>query len=105
MDDGARQPVLELIGVRKCFGGTDVLKSVDLTVGKGELVFIIGPSGSGKSTLLRCCNRLEEVDGGTIVVEGRDLARALRGVAGEYVHPGGRSALPALGWAGVAVVA
>ena len=66
-------PLLDIRGLRKRFGDTEVLHGVDLAVAPGELVFIIGPSGSGKSTLLRCCNRLEEPSGGQIVFEGRDI--------------------------------
>jgi polar amino acid transport system ATP-binding protein len=50
-----------------------VLKGIDFAVAPQELVFVIGPSGSGKSTLLRCCNRLEEPDEGSIVVDGIEL--------------------------------
>jgi ABC-type polar amino acid transport system ATPase subunit len=64
---------LEARGVRKSFGATEVLGGVDLLVEPGSLVFLIGPSGSGKSTLLRCCNRLEEPDAGSIVMDGVDL--------------------------------
>jgi ABC-type polar amino acid transport system ATPase subunit len=64
---------LEARGVRKSFGATEVLRGVDLLVEPGSLVFLIGPSGSGKSTLLRCCNRLEEPDAGSIVMDGVDL--------------------------------
>jgi len=60
--------VLEAIGVRKSDGTLQVLKGVDLTVVRGEVVAIIGPSGSGKSTFLRCINRLEEINGGTLMV-------------------------------------
>jgi polar amino acid transport system ATP-binding protein len=65
--------LLEARGVRKSFGSTEVLKGVDLLVQPGHLVFLIGPSGSGKSTLLRCCNRLEEPDAGSIVMDNVDL--------------------------------
>ena len=65
--------ILEARGLRKSFGTNEVLKSIDLSLAQGELVFLIGPSGSGKSTLLRCCNRLEEPDGGSIWVDGEDL--------------------------------
>jgi polar amino acid transport system ATP-binding protein len=65
--------ILEARGLRKSFGANEVLKSIDLSIVQGELVFLIGPSGSGKSTLLRCCNRLEEPDGGSIWVDGEDL--------------------------------
>ncbi len=66
-------PLLDIRGLRKRFGDSEVLHGIDLAVASGELVFIIGPSGSGKSTLLRCCNRLEEPSGGDIVFEGRDI--------------------------------
>ena len=66
-------PPLEVRGLRKRFGDLEVLKGIDLAVQERELVFIIGPSGSGKSTLLRCCNRLEEPSGGSILVDGVDL--------------------------------
>jgi polar amino acid transport system ATP-binding protein len=64
---------LEARGVRKSFGATEVLGGVDLLVEPGSLVFLIGPSGSGKSTLLRCCNRLEEPDAGSMIMDGVDL--------------------------------
>lgn len=65
--------VLDIQGLHKSFGATEVLKGVDLTVADQELVFVIGPSGSGKSTLLRCCNRLEEPTQGRIIVDGQDI--------------------------------
>jgi polar amino acid transport system ATP-binding protein len=68
-----RPPILEVRGLRKSFGHTEVLRGIDLEVRPQELVFIIGPSGSGKSTFLRCCNRLEEPTGGSIRVDGVDL--------------------------------
>jgi polar amino acid transport system ATP-binding protein len=66
-------PILDVRGLRKRFGALEVLKGIDFAVAPQELVFVIGPSGSGKSTLLRCCNRLEEPDGGSIRVDGVDL--------------------------------
>jgi polar amino acid transport system ATP-binding protein len=57
----------------KRFGALEVLKGIDFSVAPQELVFVIGPSGSGKSTLLRCCNRLEEPDEGSIMVDGVEL--------------------------------
>ena len=66
-------PLIVLEGVNKHFGALHVLKDVDLTVGRGEVVVIIGPSGSGKSTLCRTINRLETVDSGTITVDGQPL--------------------------------
>jgi polar amino acid transport system ATP-binding protein len=66
-------PILQVRGLRKSFGHTEVLRGIDLAVAPQELVFIIGPSGSGKSTLLRCCNRLEEPTAGLITLDGVDL--------------------------------
>ncbi|MGX9366313.1 amino acid ABC transporter ATP-binding protein [Desulfoplanes sp. PS50] len=57
----------------KRFGEQEVLHGIDLHVQSGEVVVIIGPSGSGKSTLLRCVNRLEDITGGRVVVDGQDL--------------------------------
>ena len=54
--------MLEIKGVTKAFGKEEVLKGVDLTVHKGDVVVILGPSGSGKTTLLRCINFLETAD-------------------------------------------
>src|SRR5664279_1324046 len=57
--------------VNKSFGKLHVLKDIDLTVKKNEVVVVIGPSGSGKSTLLRCINHLEKINSGHIIVNGR----------------------------------
>ncbi|MEG0442314.1 MAG: glutamine ABC transporter ATP-binding protein GlnQ, partial [Oscillospiraceae bacterium] len=56
--------------VSKHFGPTQVLHNIDLNIGQGEVVVIIGPSGSGKSTLLRCINKLEEITSGELIVDG-----------------------------------
>ncbi|WP_225802061.1 amino acid ABC transporter ATP-binding protein [Streptomyces sp. NK15101] len=66
-------PLIELRGVNKHYGALHVLRSIDLTVGRGEVVVVIGPSGSGKSTLCRAMNRLESVESGEIVIDGRPL--------------------------------
>ena len=63
-------PVIELRHIDKHFGSLHVLKDISLTVGKGEVVVIIGPSGSGKSTLCRTINRLETIDSGEIIIDG-----------------------------------
>ncbi|MEM1428400.1 MAG: amino acid ABC transporter ATP-binding protein [Pseudomonadota bacterium] len=63
-------PVVVIEGVRKAFGGNQVLRDVSLTVHKSEVVVICGRSGSGKSTLLRCIDQLETIDGGTIHAAG-----------------------------------
>ncbi|WP_413806575.1 amino acid ABC transporter ATP-binding protein [Streptomyces sp. OE57] len=67
------EPLIELSGVNKHFGALHVLRDIELTVGRGEVVVIIGPSGGGKSTLIRTINRLETVQSGSIVVDGRPL--------------------------------
>ena len=66
-------PLVVLSGVNKHFGALHVLKEVDLTVDRGEVVVVIGPSGSGKSTLCRTINRLETIDAGTITIDGEPL--------------------------------
>ncbi|GAA0634815.1 amino acid ABC transporter ATP-binding protein [Sporichthya brevicatena] len=75
-------PLVEMLQVNKHFGTLHVLRDIDLTVARGEVVVVIGPSGSGKSTLCRAINRLEPIDSGTIRVdgvslpaEGKELAR------------------------------
>ncbi len=65
--------IIELIGLEKSFGDHKVLKGVNLSVKKGEVISIIGSSGSGKSTMLRCINLLEEPTGGKILFEGKDI--------------------------------
>ena len=65
--------MIEMKGVRKSFGPLEVLKGIDLTVEKGEVISIIGASGSGKSTLLYCVNGLETIQGGEIKVDGIDV--------------------------------
>ncbi|MEU8650570.1 amino acid ABC transporter ATP-binding protein [Streptomyces sp. NPDC048737] len=69
----AVDPLIELRDVNKYFGELHVLQDIDLTVGKGEVVVVIGPSGSGKSTLCRAINRLEPIQSGTILLDGRPL--------------------------------
>jgi len=70
-----------LAGVHKWFGQLHVLKDVDLSIARGEVVVIIGPSGSGKSTLCRTINRLETIDEGTITIDGDPLPSAGRELA------------------------
>lgn len=67
-------PILEIKGVRKCFGDTTILKSIDLAIQEHEVVSLIGASGSGKSTLLRCINLLERIDDGQIFLDGYDIS-------------------------------
>ncbi|MBX4260957.1 amino acid ABC transporter ATP-binding protein [Clostridium estertheticum] len=65
--------MIQVKGLKKVFKDLEVLKGIDFNIKKGEVVCLIGPSGSGKSTVLRCLNRLEEIDGGTVLVDGEDV--------------------------------
>lgn len=65
--------MIEIENVRKSFGALEVLKGIDLTVKKGEVVTVIGGSGSGKSTLLTCINGLEQIDSGRIKIDGVEV--------------------------------
>lgn len=67
------QPLVELSHVEKYYGKLHVLKDINLTVNKGEVLVIIGPSGSGKSTMCRTINRLETIDSGDIRIDGKPL--------------------------------
>ncbi|MFH0176065.1 amino acid ABC transporter ATP-binding protein [Streptomyces cacaoi] len=69
----AVDPLIELRDVNKYFGELHVLQDVNLTVGRGEVVVVIGPSGSGKSTLCRAINRLEPIHSGSITLDGQPL--------------------------------
>ncbi|MBB4368132.1 polar amino acid transport system ATP-binding protein [Bradyrhizobium sp. cir1] len=75
-------PIVEIAGLYKSFGETQVLRGVDLNVEPGEVIAIIGRSGSGKSTLLRCINGLERFDSGAILIKNKqidhDSAAAMR---------------------------
>ncbi|MQY02780.1 amino acid ABC transporter ATP-binding protein [Actinomadura macrotermitis] len=66
-------PLVVLENVNKHFGELHVLKDINLTINRGEVVVVIGPSGGGKSTLCRSINRLEPIDGGTILLDGKKL--------------------------------
>jgi ABC-type polar amino acid transport system ATPase subunit len=72
VDDGA---VVRVEDIRKSFGDNVVLDGINLSVGSGETLVVIGASGSGKSTLLRCINLLEPIDGGRIFLEGEEITR------------------------------
>jgi len=76
-----KTPMVSISGVNKHFGDLHALKDIDLTVGDGEVVVLIGPSGSGKSTLCRTINRLETVDSGDITVGGKPLPAEGRALA------------------------
>ena len=74
-------PVIELRHVDKHFGDLHVLRDVSLSVGRGEVLVVIGPSGSGKSTMCRTMNRLETIDSGEILIEGEPLPQEGRELA------------------------
>ncbi len=78
---GTGEPIIVCEGVEKWFGRFQALRGIDLSVGRQEVVVVIGPSGSGKSTLIRCINRLEEHDRGRIVVDGTELNNDVRRIA------------------------
>ena len=67
------EPLVVLKGVNKHFGDLHVLRDINLTIGRGEVVVVIGPSGSGKSTLCRTINRLETFEDGSITIDGKPL--------------------------------
>jgi len=75
------EPLVVLTDVNKHFGELHVLRDIDLTVGAGEVVVVIGPSGSGKSTLCRAINRLETIESGTITIDGKELPEEGRELA------------------------
>ncbi|WP_321576150.1 amino acid ABC transporter ATP-binding protein [Sneathiella sp. HT1-7] len=67
------EPMVSIRDVYKSFGAFEVLKGISLDVMKGEVICIIGPSGSGKSTLIRCINALNDIQKGSILVEGQEV--------------------------------
>ena len=67
--------MIEFRNVHKWYGDFHVLKNINEEVEKGDVLVICGPSGSGKSTMVRCVNRLEEIDKGSIFMEGRDITK------------------------------
>jgi ABC-type polar amino acid transport system ATPase subunit len=72
------EPIIHIEKLYKNFGELNVLKGIDLTVAKGEVVALIGASGSGKSTLLRCLNRLESITSGKITIDGTILDDSIK---------------------------
>ena len=75
--------MVEVKGARKAYGPLEVLKGIDLSVSRGQIIAIIGPSGSGKSTLLRSINQLELLNAGEIWLDGEQVNRPLKGQAFE----------------------
>ena len=72
-DTTAKEIMLSMRGIHKSFGDLGVLRGIDLSLARGEVLAIIGSSGSGKSTLLRCINKLETIDRGGITIRGEKL--------------------------------
>jgi polar amino acid transport system ATP-binding protein len=72
--------MIELKEVHKSFGGLEVLRGITASIGRGEVVCIIGPSGSGKSTILRCINGLEAYDSGSVTIDGARVDRQSPGI-------------------------
>jgi len=73
MNEANNAAIIEVRSLTKKFGGNEVLKGVDFTVKKGDVICVIGASGSGKSTLLRCINMLEEPTGGEVLFHGDNI--------------------------------
>jgi glutamate transport system ATP-binding protein len=74
-------PLVEIRAVRKAFGSFEALRGVDLDIGRGEKVALVGASGSGKSTLCRCINRLETITSGSITIDGQPLPQEGKALA------------------------
>ena len=66
--------MIDVINLEKSFGNNKVLKGINITIEKGDIMVVIGPSGSGKSTFLRCLNCMEDPTGGQIIFNGVDIA-------------------------------
>ena len=81
MQGSATDPLVVIDEVNKHYGDLHVLKNINTTVRRGEVVVVIGPSGSGKSTLCRAINRLETIDSGTITIDGKKLPEEGKGLA------------------------
>jgi len=74
------EKIIEVDSLNKWFGEFHVLKDINMSVNRGEVVVVIGPSGSGKSTLIRCVNRLEEHQEGKVTVDGIELTDDMRNI-------------------------
>ena len=84
--DHLGEPLVVLEGVNKHFGSLHVLRDINLSVSKGEVVVVLGPSGSGKSTLCRAINRLETIESGTISIDGQRLPEEGKALALSLIH-------------------
>ena len=69
------EKMIEIQGVTKSFGELQVLKGIDLTIYKGEVVSIVGPSGAGKTTLLQIMGTLDKADSGSVFIHGMEVGR------------------------------
>ena len=74
------EPVIQINAMNKWYGDFHVLKDINLSVDRGEVLVICGPSGSGKSTMIRCINALEEHQKGQIIVDGIELTNNLKNI-------------------------
>ncbi|MFT9846779.1 amino acid ABC transporter ATP-binding protein [Aneurinibacillus sp. REN35] len=81
MKTKAAEPIIKIENLHKSFGELEVLKGIDVTIFKGEVVSLIGSSGSGKSTLLRCLNRLEANTAGRIVIDNIVLDESIKNIS------------------------
>ncbi|MEZ5935438.1 MAG: ATP-binding cassette domain-containing protein [Alphaproteobacteria bacterium] len=86
MTDSAAQPKIRIRGLKKSFGKKHILRGIDLDVGKGESVVVIGGSGTGKSVLLKCILGILDPDEGTIEIDGVDVTKASRSQREEVMH-------------------
>ncbi len=87
MFDAGTRPIVIAKNVHKHFGHLEVLKGIDFTVDRGDVVCLLGPSGSGKSTLLRCINHLETITEGSIEVAGEFVGYHRQGTSLSELHP------------------
>ena len=85
--------MIQLEGIIKSFGALQVLKGIDLEIGKGEVVSIVGPSGAGKTTLLQIMGTLDKPDGGRIILNGTEVNRLKEKRAFCLPEPGNRFCL------------
>jgi glutamate transport system ATP-binding protein len=81
MQETTDDPLVRLDGVQKWYGDLHVLRDIDLSIARGEVVVVIGPSGAGKSTLCRAINRLETINEGEISIDGQPLPQEGKGLA------------------------
>jgi ABC-type polar amino acid transport system ATPase subunit len=88
MKEGVNMALLDIKNLSKSFGDLEVLRDVNISVEKGEVVVVIGPSGSGKSTMLRCINLLEHPTGGEIMYQDEDITKLGKKVTEYRKHVG-----------------